>query len=330
MVSTHSDAAKLTVHIEGPAVGAGRLAVHDLALLAGGLQDAITRVALVLSGVTSLRPGRRPAEIAERTRLEVVRFGPARSAVLSLSLPEAPEPEQLVAFPPEEEDIGERALNLFLDGLSSLSGDGPLPAGWDAGVLSACWEMAAVFDRGVNRIDISGLAKQREKGWRRRAVLDPEKRAIVRKLMRGPRRERRMIHGRLSMGDFRETSLRCRVDPAIGAPIECTFTEELRDRVLRALTRHVTVIGEAALDPDNGRIRELAIEQIDLIDVDTASAEFQGFWEARTIEDLAAQQGVKPVTDVAALAADFWPPDLSVDDFLALVGDDGPRRTVSA
>jgi hypothetical protein len=37
------------------------------------------------------------------------------------------------------------------------------------------------------------------------------------------------------------------------------------------------------------------------------------------IETLAAQQGVKPITNIADLYGDFWPEDESVDDFIATV-----------
>lgn len=40
------------------------------------------------------------------------------------------------------------------------------------------------------------------------------------------------------------------------------------------------------------------------------------FWRSPTVEELAAEQGVKPVTDVSKLKGDFWPEDESMDEFL--------------
>ena len=40
------------------------------------------------------------------------------------------------------------------------------------------------------------------------------------------------------------------------------------------------------------------------------------FWRAKTIEQLAAEQGVKPVENPDELLGDFWPEDESIDDFL--------------
>ena len=42
------------------------------------------------------------------------------------------------------------------------------------------------------------------------------------------------------------------------------------------------------------------------------------FWQNKTIEQLADEQGIKPCADPVDLAGD-WPSDESVDDFLALI-----------
>lgn len=39
----------------------------------------------------------------------------------------------------------------------------------------------------------------------------------------------------------------------------------------------------------------------------------------KELERLAAEQGVRPVTDFESLKADFWPEDESVDDFVRTV-----------
>lgn len=43
------------------------------------------------------------------------------------------------------------------------------------------------------------------------------------------------------------------------------------------------------------------------------------FDEPQSLEELAQQQGVKPVTNLDDLVADFWPKDESVDDFISAV-----------
>jgi len=43
------------------------------------------------------------------------------------------------------------------------------------------------------------------------------------------------------------------------------------------------------------------------------------FWQPQSIESIVASQQTKPVSDVAALKADFWPEDESADEFIAFI-----------
>ena len=40
------------------------------------------------------------------------------------------------------------------------------------------------------------------------------------------------------------------------------------------------------------------------------------FWQTKTVEELAVEQGVKPIENPDDLVGDFWPEDESIDDFL--------------
>jgi hypothetical protein len=69
--------------------------------------------------------------------------------------------------------------------------------------------------------------------------------------------------------------------------------------------------GVAVLDtpvtlPDGTRVR---------VEVEPASSEF---WSGKTVEELAREQGVQPIDNLADLAID-WPAEESLDEFLALV-----------
>lgn len=44
------------------------------------------------------------------------------------------------------------------------------------------------------------------------------------------------------------------------------------------------------------------------------------------MDELAEVQGVAPVESLESLRADFWPDDLSVDDFLSLIRPGSTRR----
>ena len=43
------------------------------------------------------------------------------------------------------------------------------------------------------------------------------------------------------------------------------------------------------------------------------------FWDPVDLETLAAQQGVKPMTNFEDLLGDFWPEDETADEFIAAV-----------
>jgi hypothetical protein len=68
----------------------------------------------------------------------------------------------------------------------------------------------------------------------------------------------------------------------------------------------VAVLDEPAQLPDGTVVR---------VEVERINSEF---WQNKSIEELAREQGVNPCTDPGDLTGD-WPPDESVDDFLALI-----------
>lgn len=250
----------IVVRLEGPAVAQGRIAVDDLALVAGQLQRAVQRIALVLRGEQGMRPGRRPREVEALTRLEVVALRPG-SVTLDLDLAEGERP--LAAM-----DVGREAVERLVGGLTALAQGATPPFGWDPGVLVALREMGALLRRGIERIDLEASAG----GILRRARLEARTVETIGRLMRGSvrdlrTRDLRTVEGRLLMADFRETATRCRVHPPMGAPVECTFDEAQRQAVLDALTRYVRVSGEAETDEATGGIRLLEIADLEILDV---------------------------------------------------------------
>ena len=55
----------------------------------------------------------------------------------------------------------------------------------------------------------------------------------------------------------------------------------------------------------------------DITDIGTMiDRKFPDFWEHPTIEELAKQQGVKPVEKFGDLLGNFWPEDENIDEFI--------------
>lgn len=297
--------AAIEIRLEGPAVAEGRIAVDDLILVAGQVQRAVERIALVLRGEQGVRPGRRPRKVEELTRLALVALRPG-SVTLELDLVEAKRPLETM-------DLGREAIERLVQGLGMLLGGAPPPPGWDAGVLLAVKEVGTVLRRGVERIDLEA----RHDGISHRARLDARTIEAVGRLVREPTRNLRTVEGRLLMADFKESATRCRIHPPMEPPVECTFDEAHRQAVLDAMTRYVRVTGEAEVDEPTGRIRVLEIADLEILDVEPEGpAGPYPFWEPLGLDELAQIQGVGPVRDPDSLTAPIWESDEELERFL--------------
>jgi hypothetical protein len=132
----------------------------------------------------------------------------------------------------------------------------------------------------------------------------------------------RTVEGRLTMGDFKELGLRCRVQPVVGRSIPCTFNEEQKEAVLAALTRSVRLVGEAT--EAEGEILSLKIKDIEVLDrnieiVDRADRGTGFFAGKKDFEVLASQQKGSVVDEFEQLLGNFWPEEESADQFIATV-----------
>ena len=138
-----------------------------------------------------------------------------------------------------------------------------------------------------------------------------------------PVTNKKTIEGRLLMGDFKEDHLRCRIHPPMGQPVTCRFESSLKDLVRNALTNYVRVTGESTEERD-GRVISFFVHDLDNIGdqenrTETSHAEESFFGEAPTLEELAIQQDVEPITSLAALKGSFWPADETADEFVSSI-----------
>jgi hypothetical protein len=121
------------------------------------------------------------------------------------------------------------------------------------------------------------------------------------------------IEGKLEMADFKEANHACRIHPSIGLPVQCSFEPSQADEVYQALRRPVRVTGVARVNPHSGRIEEIKIEKIELLDELMLGA--RNFVAGYSLEQLAEMQGVRPLTRPDDLAGG-WPADENVDEFI--------------
>lgn len=296
--------ASLTIKLAGPGVGEGRLALAELVHVGRNLQAAVERIALVLRGeARSLKPGRRPADVTDLCRLDLVGFR-GGSAVLELELGGAERPFEVM-------DLGEAALDHIVEGLQRVSQGPSLPAGWDAGVLMAWRELGSIFERGVDHIEVRRAKREAVSVVQyTRAVRDQ----IVQRI-RGPVRDLVTVEGRLLMADFDEAHRRCRVHPPYGPPVTCIFQDAQREAILDLLTKYVRVVGQGERDEGQGRVRAVKIADIEPVEI-PGNREGFGFWEHPSVEDLARRQAVRAIERPEDLAADLWESASELDEFL--------------
>lgn len=279
----HTTARKrLTITVDGDLASGGRLALSELARIAGELQAELERVARVLAGSDN-RTGRRPADIVEGTRLDLVGFR-SGSAVLEVEAHR----QEATLLP----SLLDESLDAFFGGIDALvANPTTLPHGFDRGVVNGLQELTGGLGRAVSTIRI-------DRPGRSSVVIDHTVKQAVKSYQRREITEELRISGRLHMGDFAPSALRCRIDTAQG-PVTCDFDSELRDQVLAAMDRVVTAHGAAERWSDSGAIRVLHLSGVEPVN------------EAETLSvtELIAQQGVRPIEDSADLAGPL------IDDF---------------
>ena len=122
------------------------------------------------------------------------------------------------------------------------------------------------------------------------------------------------------MADVQEGTLRCRLHTSTGQRISCTFPEHLVPTIMANMRRFVSVRGEATIEPGTDKIRSIRILDIEPIDESTTSGTVvpSSFWEAKSFDILAEEQGVYPIDDLSRLFGD-WPESADFDSFFEAI-----------
>jgi hypothetical protein len=230
------------------------------------------------------------------------------SATLALELP-APRDDDVLdesrLFPVPPRELGFRAMERWVGGLHELESGAidHVPPGWDNSVMDIAERLA---EFAVDRNFSITLDAQPPESRRAVARITPE--AAPRYKMRHSRiRRRRTVRGRLILVDLGRG--RVEVDEG-GRRVECEFPEELQAVVKRLLGETVVVAGDEEFDLSTSRAQKLQLDHVAKAPEEVPLHE--AFWEMKTIEELAREQGVEPIQSIQALAA----PDLFADEDL--------------
>ncbi|MGI8741567.1 MAG: hypothetical protein ACR2NN_03145 [Bryobacteraceae bacterium] len=182
----------------------------------------------------------------------------------------------------------------------------------EPGVLQGLYGLgSASKTNGIS--DLEWIAPKAGTRKRVAAPLNEVVRERVAERLSSPRKEPGFVDGILDMADFKPKDRRCRIDPAIGASVTCTFDAEFSDRVQALMRKPVRVIGEATVPPYTNRIETLHIQEIALLA--SLSVGEGNFFAQSSISQLAQAQNVKAVKDVSVLVGGF-PDEENIDNFL--------------
>jgi len=215
-------------------------------------------------------------------------------------------------------DAGEAAIERLLDGIPMLKETtAVLPTGYDAGVLAAWRDIGVVLDHGIETVEFRFRSSNRQFD----VNYDAQVHSCIIERTRAPVSSQRTVEGRLLMADFNEPRTRCRIHPPTMSPVECEFDERLEDSVYENLRSFVRIRGEAEEDPETGRVRRLRIIEIEPLRDVTGVPEMvsEGFWQSRSVEQLAAEQGLDAPQDLGRLigaGAVLWGSDEEFDEFV--------------
>lgn len=298
----------LTVKVSGPGVRTARISVPELMKICQGTQNAITRQAEAISGRNTIHPGPPASDIRQECTLELIglRKGSTRLD-FAIAKPQLPLPFAGVgSFATEV--VGELAATI-----RSL-GNGNRKQDIAPSVLQGIVELTDLLGKqGISRIDWEVPQAANKPKLKVAVTATVRDRAAAR--LRGRVFQRMTVDGVLDMADFNRRDRKCRLDPAVGASVVCTFEEDHEATVLSLLRRPVRVIGEGSIHPYTGRVETVRIESISALP--TLSAGNDTFYSTASIYQLAANQGVQPLQSVNSLAGVLT--DSETDDFLAAI-----------
>ena len=303
----------LNLHFEGSAIHGGRMLLDDLFQFVGNFDLALERTINFLQTGSSTKAGRPFKATQILSALEIVAIHEG-SFKLALDL-RRDEQELLPGF-----DVGVQAVSELMQGFEAIEEGLPLPRTLDQGVLMALREAGQIFERGVEVVHINSPINTRTP----RVKYTKKTREKIISNIRLFEQALTEVEGRLLMIDVKEDALRCRLHPSTGEAILCSFDDSMTEQVLRYMRHFTRIRGDATFDTITNKIRSIIIKDLEPIeqptdiDIDVTLAPPSAFWEAKSFNSLALEQGVYPVEDLDRMAGE-WPEDADFDSFLEAI-----------
>ncbi len=295
----------LKLKVKGPAIRSGRIPIPDLVRICQEAQNALNRQAEAMEGRKTVHPGPVTDVIRKGCTLDLVSIRKGTTTLIfSPAEPKLPFPDRTSLVSEAVEELA-RTMKHFGNGK-------PKDLEIDEGVLQGIYSFGGIAD-GRRVSEIVWISP---KVGRHKLVSARVNKALherVAKRLSSPRKRPVQVDGVLDMADFKPNDLKCRIDPAYGAPVLCTFEERDSGQIQSLLREPVRAIGEGTFQPYTERLESLLIQTIERLP--SLSLGEGDYYAESSLADLAAKQKVKPVKSGAELSGGF-PDDEDIDQFL--------------
>jgi len=297
----------LTIRVKGPSVRSGRISIPDLIRICSEAQNSLNRQAEAIEGFKTMHPGPVKDVIRKECTLDLVRIGKGST---TLSFMPA-EPQQRLDFP-NQRSFASDAVEQLAQNIRSLGNSKGKELEIDEGVLQGIYEFGGIVE-GRRITEIEWISPKGGSHKRIAAKVNKVVRERVAARLSSPRKQTAQIDGMLDMADFKPNDLKCRIDPAIGASVLCTFEERDASRVQSLMREPIRVIGEGTFQPYTQRLESLHIRTIERLP--SLSLGEGNYYSESSFSDLAARQKIKPAKSATELSGGF-PGDENIDQFL--------------
>jgi hypothetical protein len=297
----------LKLKVKGPAIRSGRIPIPDLIRICQEAQNSVNRQAEAMEGRKTIHPGPVKDAIRKGCTLDLVQI---RKGSTTLSFVPT-EPQKRFPFP-DQTTLASDVVEELAKTIKYFGNGKDKDRTVDEGVLQGIYALGGLAE-GRRITEIVWISPPIGRHKRIAAKVNKTLHEHVAKRLSCPRKQNVQIDGVLDMADFKPNDLKCRVDPAYGAPVLCTFDERDSSQVQSLLREPVRVTGEGVFQAYTERLESLHIKTIERLP--SLSLGEGNYYAESSLDELAAKQKVKPARSSVELSGGF-PEDVNIDQFL--------------
>jgi hypothetical protein len=284
----------------------GRMPVPGLIKICDELQQAVLRQAEASEGRISMHPGPSTAEIKKACTLELVGIK-SGSTCLIFGLAK----KQLVLPFDAAQEKGYKVVREVATAIKSLGNGNMIDV--DEGVMRSLYKLADVVGTsGVTDLDFIVPRADRFTPRIVAPLTKTLKEKIAKSLSR-PRSKEVEIDGVLEMADFKIKDRKCRISPAIGTAVVCTFNEDQEDKIQTLLRQPVRIKGIGKFQPNKEKVESVEIQTVEPLS--SLALGENNFFSGYSLDQLAELQGVGIIEDASVLSG-VIPETEDIDEFL--------------